>query len=52
MICRIETCLKQLLEPLQPKEIAETSKRLKLIEQELASLEARWLEINEALEAS
>jgi ATP-binding cassette subfamily F protein 3 len=47
-----ETCLKQLLEPLQPKEIAETSKRLKLIEQELASLEARWLEINEALEAS
>jgi ATP-binding cassette subfamily F protein 3 len=47
-----ETCLKQLLEPLNPKEIAETSKRLKLIEQELASLEARWLEINEALEAS
>jgi len=47
-----ETCLKQLLEPLNPKEIAETSKRLKLIEQELASLEARWLEINEALEAN
>ena len=47
-----EMCLKQLLEPLNPKEIAETSKRLKLIEQELASLEARWLEINEALEAS
>jgi len=44
-----EMCLKQLLEPLNPKEIAETSKRLKLIEQELASLEARWLEINEAL---
>jgi len=47
-----ETCLKQLLEPLNPKEIAETSKRLKLIEQELASLESRWLEINEALEAN
>ena len=47
-----ETCLKQLLEPLNPKEIAETSKQLKLIEQELASLEARWLEINEALEAN
>ena len=47
-----ETCIKQLLEPLNPKEIADTSKRLKLIEQELASLEARWLEINEALEAN
>jgi len=47
-----EICLKQLLEPLKSKEIAETSKRLKQIEQELASLEARWLEINEALEAS
>ena len=47
-----ETCLKQLLEPLNPKEIAEISKHLKLIEQELASLEARWLEINEALEAN
>ena len=46
-----EACLKQLLEPLNPKEIAEASKRLKRIEQELASLEARWLEINEALEA-
>ena len=47
-----ETCLKQLLEPLNPKEIAEISKHLKLIEQELASLEARWLELNEALEAN
>ena len=46
-----EACLQQLLEPLNPKDIAETSKRLKLIEQELAILEARWLEINEALEA-
>ena len=46
-----EACLQQLLEPLNPKEIAEASKRLKRIEQELASLEARWLEINEALEA-
>jgi ATP-binding cassette subfamily F protein 3 len=46
-----EACLKQLLEPLNPKEIAEASKRLKRIEQELATLEARWLEINEALEA-
>jgi ATP-binding cassette subfamily F protein 3 len=46
-----EICLKQLLEPLKSKEIAETSKRLKQIEQEIASLEARWLEINEALEA-
>ena len=46
-----EACLQQLLEPLNPKEIAEASKRLKRIEQELASMEARWLEINEALEA-
>jgi ATP-binding cassette subfamily F protein 3 len=46
-----EACLKQLLEPLNPKEIAEASKRLKLIEKELTTLEARWLEINEALEA-
>ena len=46
-----EACLKQLLEPLNPKEIAEASKQLKRIEQELATLEARWLEINEALEA-
>jgi len=34
-----------------PQEIAEVSKRLKVIEKELAELEARWLEINEALEA-
>ena len=46
-----EACLQQLLEPLNPKEIAEASKQLKRIEQELATLEARWLEINEALEA-
>jgi len=47
-----ELTIQKLLEPLNPKEIAETSKRLKIIEQEIAVLEARWLEINEALEAT
>jgi ATP-binding cassette subfamily F protein 3 len=46
-----ENTLQKLLEPLDLKEIAEASKRLKVIEEELAELEARWLEINEALEA-
>lgn len=46
-----ERTIQKLLEPLDPQEIAEASKRLKVIEQELAELEARWLEINEALEA-
>ena len=46
-----ESTLQKLLEPLDPKDIAEASKRLKVIEAELAELEARWLEINEALEA-
>jgi ATP-binding cassette subfamily F protein 3 len=47
-----ELTLQKLLEPLNPKEIADASKRLKIIEQEIAALEARWLEINEALEAT
>jgi len=46
-----ERTIQKLLEPLDPQEIAEASKRLKVIEQELAELEARWLEINVALEA-
>jgi ATP-binding cassette subfamily F protein 3 len=46
-----ESILQKLLNPPDPQEIAEVSKRLKLIEKELAELEARWLEINEALEA-
>jgi len=47
-----ELTLQKLLEPLNPKEIADASKRLKIIEREIAVLEARWLEINEALEAT
>ena len=46
-----ERVIQKLLGLLDSKEIAEASKRLKVIEQELAKLEARWLEINEALEA-
>mgnify|MGYP003327599038 CR=1 FL=1 len=46
-----ESTLQKLLSQLDPQEIAEVSKRLKVIEKELAELEARWLEINEALEA-
>jgi ATP-binding cassette subfamily F protein 3 len=46
-----ESTLEKLQEPLNPKDIAEISKRLKVIEQELAELEVRWLEINEALES-
>jgi len=46
-----ESTLQKLLSQPDPQEIAEVSKRLKVIEKELAELEARWLEINEALEA-
>jgi ATP-binding cassette subfamily F protein 3 len=44
-----ELMIQKLLEPLNPQEIAENAKRLKIIDQELAALETRWLEINEAL---
>ena len=46
-----ESTLQKLLSQPDPQEIAEVSKRLRVIEKELAELEARWLEINEALEA-
>lgn len=46
-----ERTIQILLEPRDPKEIAQASKRLKVIEKEIAELEVRWLEINEALEA-
>ena len=46
-----ERTIQILLEPCDPKEIAQASKRLKVIEKEIAELEVRWLEINEALEA-
>ena len=46
-----ESTLQKLLSQPDPQEIAEVSKRLKVIEKELAELEARWLEINETLEA-
>ena len=46
-----ESTLQKLLSQPDPQEIAEVTKRLKVIEKELAELEARWLEINEALEA-
>ncbi len=36
---------------LPPAEIAEAGKRLKVVEDELAALEMRWLELTEAMEA-
>jgi ATP-binding cassette subfamily F protein 3 len=41
----------KLATPLPPAEIAETGKRLKVVEDELAALEMRWLELTEAMDA-
>ena len=41
----------KLATPLPPADIAEAGKRLKAVEDELAALEARWLELTEAMEA-
>jgi ATP-binding cassette subfamily F protein 3 len=41
----------KLATPLPPAEIAEAGKRLKVVEDELAALEGRWLELTEAMEA-
>jgi ATP-binding cassette subfamily F protein 3 len=41
----------KLATPLPPADIAEAGKRLKVVEDELAALEARWLELTEAMEA-
>jgi len=40
----------RLLDTTNAKDISEASKRLKIVEDELATLEIRWLEINEALQ--
>jgi ATP-binding cassette subfamily F protein 3 len=41
----------KLATPLSPADIADAGKRLKVVEDELAALEMRWLELNEAMEA-
>ena len=41
----------KLATPLPPADIAEAGKRLKAVEDELASLELRWLELSEAMDA-
>ncbi len=41
----------KLATPLPPADIAEAGKRLKAVEDELAALELRWLELTEAMEA-
>jgi len=41
----------KLATPLPPADIAEAGKRLKAVEDELASLEMRWLELTEAMDA-
>jgi ATP-binding cassette subfamily F protein 3 len=41
----------KLASPLSPADIAEAGKRLKVVEGELAALEMRWLELNEAMDA-
>jgi ATP-binding cassette subfamily F protein 3 len=41
----------KLATPLPPADIAEAGKRLKLVEDELASQEMRWLELTEAMDA-
>ena len=40
----------KLAHTLTPAEIAEAGKRLKTVEDELAALELRWLELTEAME--
>ncbi len=41
----------KLATPLTPADIAEAGKRLKAVEDELAALELRWLELTEAMDA-
>jgi ATP-binding cassette subfamily F protein 3 len=41
----------KLATPLLPADIAEAGKRLKVVEDELAALEMRWLELTEAMDA-
>jgi ATP-binding cassette subfamily F protein 3 len=41
----------KLARPLPPADIAEAGKRLKAVEDELAALELRWLELTEAMDA-
>jgi ATP-binding cassette subfamily F protein 3 len=41
----------KLATPLPPADIAEAGKRLKAVEEELAALEVRWLELTEAMDA-
>jgi ATP-binding cassette subfamily F protein 3 len=41
----------KLTTPLPPADIAEAGKRLKAVEDELAALEVRWLELTEAMDA-
>jgi ATP-binding cassette, subfamily F, member 3 len=45
---RLEAAMGQ---PLNPAEIADTGKRLKAVNDENETLEARWLELQEAIEA-
>jgi ATP-binding cassette subfamily F protein 3 len=40
----------KLATPLPPADIAEAGKRIKVVEDELAALEVRWLELTEAME--
>jgi ATP-binding cassette subfamily F protein 3 len=42
----------KLSKSLPPAEIAQTGKRLKVVEDDLANLELRWLELTEALETA
>jgi len=41
----------QLSEPLAPAELAKSGKRLKLVTDELASLEERWMALSGEIEA-
>ena len=45
-----ETLETRLSQPLKPYEIAEAGKRLKVVNDELEALEARWLTLSEAIE--
>jgi ATP-binding cassette subfamily F protein 3 len=45
-----ETLETRLSQPLKPYEIAEAGKRLKVVNDELGTLEARWLTLSEAIE--
>ncbi len=42
----------RLAKPLQPADLAQAGKRLKVVQQEIEALEAKWMELSEQIEAA